>query len=561
MGYTDGTGTALIPVSPLPPVGAQITLTVTGYNRETVIQTIPVAVQNNAIVEIASSGAGPLYAVAGAPTDLSVLLHNAGSDTAHAVTAVLRQMGGAATVQDSTAAYGNIAPLASVSSGLDTYRITPDPNLPDSSLISFSMDIRSTDYTQWTDTLAVRVLAPVFAYQDAIIDDNLGDEDGRMDHGESCLITVRLRNLGSADASQIDGTLSSRASGVTISQAHATLTTLRAGESAFFTGTFTVDVLPTLFEGDVAFSLYLTTDAGREQVVYFSLPAGGYLETVEYGTPFCSHDADSSYVDEWHVTDTANVTVGGTHAWKCGAIGDGGYAPLNDARLVATPQLQILGAATLSFWHKMSAEVDTLQTGVAFDGGLVEYSTDGVLYQPLVPAGGYPYVIHDRGNGGALAEGTGCYSGAFDWTKVVIDLSSYAGTIQIRFRFASDGEGTGLGWWIDDVDVQGLDATVDAPESIVAPNALALGPASPNPFNPRTRMQIVLPDSGPVRLQIVDAGGRIVRTLLNETCPAGERSVIWDGRSDAGRTVPSGVYYARLDHAGSTRTGRLVMLK
>jgi hypothetical protein len=37
--------------------------------------------------------------------------------------------------------------------------------------------------------------------------------------------------------------------------------------------------------------------------------------------------------------------------------------------------------------------------------------------------------------------------------------------------------------------------------------------------------------------------------------------VIWDGRNDAGRMLPSGVYYARLDHAGQTRSGRLVMLK
>ena len=171
-------------------------------------------------------------------------------------------------------------------------------------------------------------------------------------------------------------------------------------EVAYFAGTFTVNLLPTVSEGTIEFTASLTTGTGRQQVLPFSLPVGGYLETVEYGTPFCSHDADSSYVDEWHVTDTSNVTAGGSHAWKCGAVGEGTYAPLNDARLVATPRLQVAGGAVLSFWHKMSAEVDTSQTAVAFDGGVLEISVDSLAYEPLVPTGGYPYTIHDRGNGG-----------------------------------------------------------------------------------------------------------------------------------------------------------------
>ncbi len=561
VGYTDGAGTALVPVDPLPANGARLLLTVTAYNRETVIDAVIVAPRSNALVGIADSGGVVQEAVAGVATDLAILLYNAGPDTAHAVTAVLRSIAATAMVQDSTAAYGDIAPLANASSGLDTYVITPDPNLPDSTLIRFALDIRSTDYQEWTDTLSVRVLAPVFAYKDTIVDDNLGDEDGRMDHGESSFITIGVWNNGSADANQISAVLSSTDPGVEITQPLASLTLLRSGDVAYFAGTFTVGVLPTLSEGTIEFSVLLTTGTGREQVLLFSLPVGGYLETVEYGTPFCSHDADSSFVDEWHVTGTANVTAGGTHAWKCGAIGTGGYAPLNDARLVATPPLQVAGGAILSFWHKMSAEVDTSQAGVAFDGGLVEISLDGITYEPLVPPAGYPYTIHDRGNGGPFAEGTACYSGLFDWTKVEINLAAYAGSVQIRFRFGSDAEGTGDGWLIDDIEVRDLDAIADAPDLIDARGSLALGPAQPNPFNPRTKMDLAIPGPGPVRLQIVDATGRIVATLLDGTCPAGESSVIWDGRNDAGRMLPSGVYYARLDHAGQTRSGRLVMLK
>jgi hypothetical protein len=558
--YTDANGAGSIPVDPLPPSGAALTLTVTAYNKETVIETVPVAPSSNAIVQISGSTFDPEDVVAGAATNLTLELNNSGTDTAHTVAAVLRPIGGSSTVQDSTAAFGDIAGGQSLW-GLDAFTFTPDPSLPDSALIDLAVEIRSTDYVTWFDTLSVRVLAPVFAYKDAIIDDNFGDEDGRMDHGEQSLVTIGIRNTGSADASDIEAVLSSSDPGVNISQSVSALATLRAGEAGYFQGTFVVEVLPTVSEGDITFFLQLSAARGRQQELEFTLPVGGYLETAEYAAPFCSHCADSSFVDEWHITGTANITPGGTHSWKCGAVGEGGYAPLNDSRLIATPLLQVGGQGRLSFWHKMSAEIDSSQAGIAFDGGMIEISTDSLTFVPLVPAGGYPYTIRDRANGGPFAEGTPCYSGTFDWTKVEIDLSAYGGTVQIRFRFGSDAEGTAQGWWIDDVEVRGLDVTADAPDLAGRSDGLVLGSAQPNPFNAKTGIGVQIPASGRVRLQIVDATGRLIRTLLDETCPAGERFVTWDGRSDAGRELPSGVYYARLDQAGRTKTGRLVMLK
>ncbi|MDO9170522.1 MAG: FlgD immunoglobulin-like domain containing protein, partial [bacterium] len=58
--------------------------------------------------------------------------------------------------------------------------------------------------------------------------------------------------------------------------------------------------------------------------------------------------------------------------------------------------------------------------------------------------------------------------------------------------------------------------------------------------------------SAPARATLVvfDARGRRVRGLLDESRPAGPASVIWDGRDDAGRALPGGVYVARLS-AGS----------
>ncbi len=89
------------------------------------------------------------------------------------------------------------------------------------------------------------------------------------------------------------------------------------------------------------------------------------------------------------------------------------------------------------------------------------------------------------------------------------------------------------------------------PEAGGAPARFALRAATPNPFNPRTTIGFDVPASGgDVRLELYDARGRLVRTLVTGHREPGRQEAVWDGRSDAGRRLPSGVYFARLRAAG-----------
>jgi flagellar hook assembly protein FlgD len=84
----------------------------------------------------------------------------------------------------------------------------------------------------------------------------------------------------------------------------------------------------------------------------------------------------------------------------------------------------------------------------------------------------------------------------------------------------------------------------------------------PNPFNPTTTIRYdVAQGGGHVTLQIFDAGGRVVRTIVDGVESEGRRSVTWDGRSDAGTQVATGVYFYRLSAPGFTQTRKMVMLK
>ncbi|HEU4928801.1 MAG TPA: FlgD immunoglobulin-like domain containing protein, partial [Candidatus Krumholzibacteria bacterium] len=95
-----------------------------------------------------------------------------------------------------------------------------------------------------------------------------------------------------------------------------------------------------------------------------------------------------------------------------------------------------------------------------------------------------------------------------------------------------------------------------------AARMLALGQNHPNPFNPSTTIPFtVAADDSRVRLFVLDASGRLVRTLYNGTKPAGSHTVTWDGRDERGGAASSGVYFYVLDVGGERRTRKMVLLK
>lgn len=93
--------------------------------------------------------------------------------------------------------------------------------------------------------------------------------------------------------------------------------------------------------------------------------------------------------------------------------------------------------------------------------------------------------------------------------------------------------------------------------------AAALQPAvtvSPNPMTGTAEIRYRVVDSTPVRLSIVDAAGRELRTLSTSRLSPGDHTLVWDGSDERGRTAPAGVYFARLQSAGAAAQARLVKL-
>ena len=95
-----------------------------------------------------------------------------------------------------------------------------------------------------------------------------------------------------------------------------------------------------------------------------------------------------------------------------------------------------------------------------------------------------------------------------------------------------------------------------------APRTLVqLAQNHPNPFNPITRIAFGVPATGHVELGVYDLGGRLVRTLVSETRPAGDHTVTWDGRDAQGNAAPSGLYFYRLETGGQVISRKMTLVK
>jgi flagellar hook assembly protein FlgD len=86
----------------------------------------------------------------------------------------------------------------------------------------------------------------------------------------------------------------------------------------------------------------------------------------------------------------------------------------------------------------------------------------------------------------------------------------------------------------------------------------------PNPFNPRAEIAFTLSSTGaagPVQLDIFDLEGRKVANLFEGQLPAGPHTRTWNGLTDDGTPVRSGVYFSYLTTQEGTVSEKMVLLK
>ncbi|HNU79090.1 MAG TPA: T9SS type A sorting domain-containing protein, partial [Prolixibacteraceae bacterium] len=83
----------------------------------------------------------------------------------------------------------------------------------------------------------------------------------------------------------------------------------------------------------------------------------------------------------------------------------------------------------------------------------------------------------------------------------------------------------------------------------------------PNPFNPITTIKYSLPQAETVRLTIYNMLGQKVRDLVNVKQQAGGYNIVWDATDQNGMTVPTGVYFYRIEAGAFAQVRKMTLMK
>ncbi|MFT5746003.1 MAG: extracellular elastinolytic metalloproteinase [Saprospiraceae bacterium] len=241
------------------------------------------------------------------------------------------------------------------------------------------------------------------------------------------------------------------------------------------------DILPagmTYVEGSL--SCNGSVDTGVVTIPFANLESE-MLITCTYevtldNTPFSYVEFDDNF--EGGSGNWLKENAGGDNDWKFSAndalSGSFTFFAENvevesDQYLLLEESIMLEGAnPSFGFWHFYNTEA-------AFDGGVVEITTDGgTTWQDLGPLfiqNGYNSTISPTATS-ALA-GRDAFTGdsGNDYAQSIIDLSDFSGeTIQIRFRFATDDGTADEGWRLDDIELFGAFYSVTNTACIVDEN-------------------------------------------------------------------------------------------
>jgi hypothetical protein len=98
-------------------------------------------------------------------------------------------------------------------------------------------------------------------------------------------------------------------------------------------------------------------------------------------------------------------------------------------------------------------------------------------------------------------------------------------------------------------------------ENELKPVSYSLDQNFPNPFNPSTTIRFAVPIRTHVNLEIYNTLGQRLATLVNEVKNDGFYTVTWNGRTDRGISVASGMYFYQIRAGSFTAVRKMLLIK
>ena len=106
-----------------------------------------------------------------------------------------------------------------------------------------------------------------------------------------------------------------------------------------------------------------------------------------------------------------------------------------------------------------------------------------------------------------------------------------------------------------------LNYTTSVGYDVKTPATWSLEQNYPNPFNPETEIRYSTLKAGEISLSVYNILGQRIASLVSTAMEPGTHTARWNGRDDAGRVMPSGVYIYKLEGPGFVQARRMVLMK
>jgi hypothetical protein len=334
---------------------------------------------------------------------LSVTMKNIGIALAQNVNVFLSTNDAYVTITDSTEFYGDILPNTT-SFVADGYALTVDDSIPDLHNVLFK--VRATDGdTNWIGSFMINLKAPVLHAGGITISDPSGNNNGRLDPGETVDIIISANNIGHSDALNTVGTLASSSPYLTINTGSSNMNTLASMAAA--NATFNVTVSPATPPASVIDFNFTVASGDYSAQKTFNKIIGQVVEDWETGD-FTHMTWSTSGVVPWIITNVDPYD--GIYSAKSGTITD------SQQSILELMYSNVPVDDTVSFYRKVSSEA-------SYD--FLQFFIDNAIM--------------------------GQWSGEQDWARVAYPLS--AGTHTLKWVYMKDvsvANGSDCAW-IDDI--------------------------------------------------------------------------------------------------------------
>jgi hypothetical protein len=617
---TDASGHAVINIANPVTEPCTLKLTVTAPNKVTVVKDVTVIPNQGSFITLNNfnfdQGQNPDF---DSNVNLNVALKNVGVVTANNITATIRTASPYITLIDSVLTVAAINADQTVTPN-DNFSFHISRYFEDQVAANFSIIAVDTENHSWTMNFIVRLNAPKVETAAFSIIDNNGNNNGRLDAGETATLRIPVKNNG--HAASIPGNMLLNLTSDYVACEYNTLQipAIAAADSMY--ADFIITAAPETPVGSmVNISYYANLDLNLLQGVC-PINVGLEIEDFENGN-LNSYPWNTSTTGAWTVVNTGAFS--GTYCAKSGPIANSANTFLSVVDTVSV-------AGNIKFAVKVSSEstydflkfyVDTTEKGSwsgSVDWTEVEYAvTPGahtfkwVYSKDSSQTGGSDCAWIDKITFPCGSSSTTpapvyfCQTDTLNFSNTAVNTSSEKiitfvnfgnlplnitlqslpgftfpeltgnslvvpnnNNVPVRVLFSPTEEINYSGYLriaTNDPSVLNDSIYVNANGSSAGDNpnpipvVTKLNGNYPNPFNPTTNISFSLKERQNVQIYVYNTKGQLVKRLISQNMNAGNHTVVWNGKDNNGRSVASGIYFYRMNTEKSSFTKKMMLIK